>query len=154
MTRRLNQRRWPNSMDELAHGIDGHNFVSCFQAWTRYIADMWRSDKGLLRDYPSKCMKFQESCQRQISLKAVWSLSNHRCAMSQLNSNPTMSRRHRCQAARPCGPRNRNMTPVFNNGWRVLRIVGVRQGECLSPFLFSMYINDLPEYLVSESSGV
>ena len=30
--------------------------------------------------------------------------------------------------------------------------LGVRQGECLSPFLFSMYINDLEMYLSVNNS--
>ena len=33
--------------------------------------------------------------------------------------------------------------------------LGVRQGESLSPFLFSMYLNDIEEYLITnEFSGV
>ena len=35
-----------------------------------------------------------------------------------------------------------------------LKCITDRWGICLSSFLFSMYINDLQEYLVSESSGV
>ena len=27
--------------------------------------------------------------------------------------------------------------------------LGVRQGECLSPFLFSMYLNDIEEYFMT-----
>ena len=29
-------------------------------------------------------------------------------------------------------------------------LLGVRQGECLSPFLFSMYVNDLEEKLAGD----
>ena len=32
--------------------------------------------------------------------------------------------------------------------------LGVRQGECLSPFLFAMYINDLEMYLSTSNSGI
>ena len=32
--------------------------------------------------------------------------------------------------------------------------LGVRQGECLSPFLFSMYINDMESYLASPNAGI
>ena len=30
----------------------------------------------------------------------------------------------------------------------------VRQGECLSPFLFAMYINDLESHLGSPNAGI
>ena len=32
--------------------------------------------------------------------------------------------------------------------------LGVRQGECLSPFLFSMYVNDLESHLAGQGAGV
>ena len=32
--------------------------------------------------------------------------------------------------------------------------LGVRQGECLSPFLFAIYVNDLEEVLLDDSAGV
>ena len=32
--------------------------------------------------------------------------------------------------------------------------LGVRQGECLSPFLFAKYINDLEMYLSANNSGI
>ena len=32
--------------------------------------------------------------------------------------------------------------------------LGVRQGECLSPFLFAVYINDMEQKLSSNASGV
>ena len=32
--------------------------------------------------------------------------------------------------------------------------LGVRQGECLSPFLFAMYVNDLESHLYSADGGV
>jgi hypothetical protein len=34
------------------------------------------------------------------------------------------------------------------------RSVGVRQGENLSPFLFSIYINDLQEFLTEKNVGL
>ena len=32
--------------------------------------------------------------------------------------------------------------------------LGVRQGECLSPFLFAMYVNDLEEVLLDDNADV
>ena len=32
--------------------------------------------------------------------------------------------------------------------------LGVRQGDCLSPFLFAMYINDLERVLISNQCGI
>ena len=40
----------------------------------------------------------------------------------------------------------------FNNakGEKFVRYTGVRQGECLSPFLFSMFVNDLEQEMISK----
>ena len=46
---------------------------------------------------------------------------------------------------------------VFSNGIvsdPYFSYLEVRQGECLSPFLFSMYSNDLEEYLSSPNTGI
>ena len=32
--------------------------------------------------------------------------------------------------------------------------LGVRQGECLSPFLFAIYVNDMEEILSDDNSGI
>ena len=48
-------------------------------------------------------------------------------------------------------------TNVFNNCEKSEPFeckLGVRQGECLSPFLFAMYINDLESHLCSTNAGV
>ena len=48
-------------------------------------------------------------------------------------------------------------TRVFVNGVKSDMYeckLGVRQGECVSPFLFAMYINDLEEKLSSDNAGV
>ena len=48
-------------------------------------------------------------------------------------------------------------TKVFNNNEKsepFTCTLGVRQGECLSPFLFSMYVNDLESQLSGESDGI
>ena len=46
---------------------------------------------------------------------------------------------------------------VFNNGEKSESYecnLGVRQGECLSPFLFAVYVNDMEEHLSDENAGV
>ena len=48
-------------------------------------------------------------------------------------------------------------TKMFSNGivsHPYFNYLGVRQGECLSPILFSMYLNDLDEYLSSPKVGI
>ena len=48
-------------------------------------------------------------------------------------------------------------TKIFSNGIKsdiFYSTLGVRQGECLSPFLFSMYINDLEKHLSAPDSGI
>ena len=49
------------------------------------------------------------------------------------------------------------MTRVFCDGVKSEPFyyqLGVRQGECLSPFLFAMYINDLEIYFSANNSGI
>ena len=46
---------------------------------------------------------------------------------------------------------------VFNNNEKSETFtckLGVRQGECLSPFLFSLYVNDLESHLAGQGAGV
>ena len=48
-------------------------------------------------------------------------------------------------------------TNVFSNGIKsppFYRSLGVRQGECLSPFLFAIYVNDLENCLRGANAGV
>ena len=48
-------------------------------------------------------------------------------------------------------------TKVFNNNEKSETFtckLGVTQGECLSPFLFSMYVNDLESHLAGQGAGV
>ena len=48
-------------------------------------------------------------------------------------------------------------TKVFNNCEKSEPFeckLGVRQGECLSPFLFAMYVNDLESHLCSPDAGI
>ena len=48
-------------------------------------------------------------------------------------------------------------TKVFNNNEKSETFtckLDVRQGECLSPFLFSMYVNDLESHLAGQDAGV
>ena len=48
-------------------------------------------------------------------------------------------------------------TKVFNNNEKSETFtckLGVRQGECLSPFLFSKYVNDLESHLAGQGAGV
>ena len=48
-------------------------------------------------------------------------------------------------------------TKVRNGGYTsdyFESLLGVRQGECLSPFLFSMYMNDLDVELGKNNNGV
>ena len=48
-------------------------------------------------------------------------------------------------------------TRVFSNGIKsepFTNSLGVRQGECLSPFLFSMYLNDLEYELSIPNAGI
>ena len=48
-------------------------------------------------------------------------------------------------------------TKVFNNCEKSESFeckLGVRQGECLSPFLLAMYINDLESHLCSPNAGI
>ena len=48
-------------------------------------------------------------------------------------------------------------TSVFSDGEKSIQfdsVLGVRQGECVSPFLFAIYINYLEENIADTESGV
>ena len=48
-------------------------------------------------------------------------------------------------------------TNVYSNGIKSRSFyssLGVHQGECLSPFLFAIYVNDLEEYVRGANAGV
>ena len=49
---------------------------------------------------------------------------------------------------------NENFTNQNENDYFFTSKVGVFQGESLSPFLFSMYINDLSEHLEADGIGI
>ena len=130
----------------ILHGLIEH-FLNKSEKFYCCFVDLSRAFDGLDRDVLwHKLIKSGISCKIVNLLKNMYSKIKL-CVKKTFQKNEININEN-------CFTQNENTTGQSNNNYFFSSKAGVFQGESLSPFLFSMFINDLSSHLEADNIGI